>query len=237
MKVVTTCNKLGFDTYGYRILDSWKFWPRDAELTFFTEGFAVDRPGIVARPIDQIQDLTRFKQRYRNYEAVGYMYDVVRFAHKVFAAIEALYDYDGIGVWLDADCVTFKEIPQGFIESQIPHGHYMAMFKRNGLYTETGFWIVDCRHEQHKAFMDTWAEWYRSDAFKGLEAWTDCHTLDATVRKFEKAGLIKTHSLSGQYANAEHPMSFSELGQHIDHCKGQRKIDGKSPENKFREAA
>lgn len=194
-------------------------------------------PNIKAIPNEQIQDLTNFKRRYRNYEPVSYMHDIARFSNKVFAAIDALYDYDGIGVWLDADCVTFKEVSDDLIRSQLPKGNYMAMYKRNGFYTETGFWIMDCSHEQNKAFLDTWAEWYRSDAFKALEGWTDCHTLDATVRKFEKAGLIKTCSLSGEFANDMHPMSKSVLGQYIDHCKGNRKIEGKSPENEFHKAA
>lgn len=238
LRVVTTCNREGFEAYGHRALAGWKNWPTTAELWFYAEQFKVpETSGVRGLDVQILQELMRFKDKYRNYEPVSFLHDVVRFSHKVFAAIHALYDHDDIGVWLDADCVTYKPVSDELIRSLIPADCYMAMFKRNGLYTETGFWVVNCAHEQHKAFLDVWREWYEQGVFKNLDGWTDCHTLDATVRKFEKSGLIKTHNLSGTAANKAHPMSFVEIGKYIDHCKGQRKIEGISPENEFHKAA
>ena len=154
---------------------------------------------------------------------------MVRFSHKVYAAVDALTDYQGIGVWMDADCITRQDIPSGFIENHLNKA-YMAMFKRRGMYTETGFWIADCSNEHHAEFMASWVDWYDSGHFKTLSNWTDCETLDATVRAFEKAGLIKTVSLSGEFDKEMHPMAKSTIGRYIDHCKGARKELGYSPE-------
>lgn len=233
MRVVTTCNKEGFDKYGHRLLETWKNWPNDSELFFYAEGFDVpETGGVFQKPLPS--DLVTFKERYAHYEPASYLFDVARFSNKVFAAIDALFDYKGIGVWLDADCVTFEKIPATLIRDSLPKGDYMAMFKRAGMYTETGFWIMDCSHPQHQEFLMSWKDWYISHSFKTLSNWTDCETLDATVRKFEREKLIKTHSLSGEHEKNMHPMALSEIGKWIDHLKGNRKALGASPENKNR---
>lgn len=237
MRVVTTCHKIGFEAYGHRMMDGWKFWPCESELWFYTEDFDVVGPKVSSIPNTKIQSLQAFKAKYQNYRPVSYLYDVVRFSNKVYAAYDALFEYKGLGVWLDADCVTYKQIPDGYIENLLPKGKYMALFKRDGLYSETGFWIVDCSHPQHQSFLNMWVEWYESGAFKELGNWTDCEMLDATIRKFEKANLIETASLSGQFGREMHPMAKVDLAQYIDHCKGGRKAQGMSPENQFRAAA
>jgi hypothetical protein len=101
------------------------------------------------------------------------------------------------------------------------------------MYTETGMWIMNCAYEGHKAFLDKWRDWYLSDKFKNLPQWHDCFTLDATIRQTK----VPTFNLSGEHSKAMHPMALTEFGKYIDHCKGPRKALGRSPENKFREAA
>jgi len=235
MRVVTTCSKAGFDEYGHRLLETWHHWPKGTELWWYTEGFNLpkDKPdGIVEIDIESLWGLSDFKQRYKKYVPSNYLYDVVRFSHKVYTVTSALAGYQGIGVWMDADCVMLKDIPEGFIEGHL-NGAYIALFKRKGLYSETGFWIVDCNHENHTTFMDAWCQLYDDDLFKQLSNWTDCETLDSTIRVLEKKNIITSTSLSGDFDKVGHPMSKVELGRYIDHCKGQRKKKGFSPENKF----
>lgn len=230
MKVVTTCHKAGFERYGHRVLETWRLWPETAELHFYTEGFDLpETPRVVAHRVEDLPELCAFKAKHGHYKAPNYLFDVVRFSNKVYAACDALKDHKGVGVWLDADCVTRKPIKPGFIEWHLG-GTYLAMLKRAGMYTETGFWVMDCAHEAHSDFLQTWRAWYDTDSFKSLPNWTDCEALDATVRKFEKAGRITTTSLSGQYEKEMHPMAKIELGKYIDHCKGGRKELGYSPE-------
>jgi hypothetical protein len=156
------------------------------------------------------------------------MFDVVRFSNKVFAANDALIDYQGVGCWIDADCVVLKDIPEGFVEGHLQES-YIALLQRKGLYSETGFWIMDCSNPVHRSFLNMWTEWYSSDAFKGLSNWTDCETLDATIRRFQKDGL-KVTNLSGKHDKDTHPLTKIELGKYLDHLKGQRKALGHSPE-------
>lgn len=226
MRVVTTCHKQGFKQYGHRWLDGIKHWP--AECLFYPEGFAVHCPG---KDVSALADLTEWKKRYIHYEPPSWRWDVVKYAHKVFVAHDALRDYDGIGVWLDADCVTFRDIPEGLIETELGDA-YIAHYGRTGHYTETGMWIVNCAHPAHKDFFAWWLQLYHSGNFTRLPEWHDCTTLDAAIKRFTFKGLITVKNLSGEHHLDMHPQSkAAPFCGYIDHCKGERKKEGRSPEN------
>ena len=210
-------------------MESRHNWP-DAEFLYYTEGFEVDCPGKDFRDMPEFYE---WKMRHAAYMPPNWKWDVVRYAHKVFAACDALEGYKGVGVWLDADCVTHKPIPKGLIEAQVGDGVYLAHYARTGRYTETGMWIMDCSHEAHRPFINTWRNWYLSERYKGLSQWHDCFTLDATIRQLG----VKTKNLSGEHHLEAHPQALTEFGKYIDHCKGSRKLKGVSPENKFRDPA
>lgn len=231
IRVVTTCHAAGYDQYGHRFLKSVDNWPAECSFDWYVEGdYVPDHPRVTRHPLADLAGLQQLKRDYADYRPPTYMFDVVRFANKVYAAYDALRNHDGLGVWCDADAVMYAPLPPNWIADQLGDA-YMAMFKRRGMYSETGFWIVNAAHAQHKAFFDTWLKWYESRAFTGLANWTDCETLDATVRKFERAGLITTVSLSGAYEADSHPMAKAEISKYLDHCKGPRKQTGRSPEN------
>lgn len=242
MRVVTTAHKAGMEEHGQRWLDSRKNWPKAAEFCWYTEGYELplqadekNHARIVRKDFSALPEFLEWKARYKGYKPPGWAYNVVGYAHKVFAAIDALYDYQGIGVWLDSDCVTYRKIAPGTIERALGDGNYLGCYQRTGMWTETGFWIMDCSHPEHRAFLDAWKTWYLTDGFKQLHAWHDCMTLDATIRQFKDR--VKVNNLSGAMAKEMHPMAVTELGRYIDHCKGARKVKGVSPENKQREAA
>ena len=236
MRVVTTCHAAGLAEYGHRWLDSRKNWPDGTEFWFYREGYEMPYPDMVVKDLNDDAALMAWKRKLRHYAPPGWRWDVVRFAHKVFAVYDAFYDYDGVGVWLDADCVTYQPMPPGLVEAQVKEA-YLACYQRIGMDTETGFWVMDCSHPEHKAFMDSWRDWYLGEQFKALSQWHDCATLDATIRRFVKAARIKVNNLSGEHMKSMHPQALTEFGQYIDHCKGPRKADGVSLENKFRAAA
>jgi hypothetical protein len=226
MRVVTTSHKAGLDDYGHRWLDSRKNWPKGTEFRYYTEGFDVDCDG---KDFADLPEFMEWKIRHARYRSPDWRFDVVAFAHKVFAIRDALYDYDGVGVWLDADAVTYAEIPRGLIQSYVAR-HYVAGFQRVGMHTETGMIVFDCAHPLHKPFLDKWASWYLTDAFKQLHMWTDCHTFDATCRQLH----APVNNLSREHSKEMHPMALAEIGKYCDHQKGLRKDLDKSPENAFR---
>jgi hypothetical protein len=221
IRVVSTVHKKGWEAYGAGWRDGVHLW-KDAEFVLYTEGFGLTSDQIKAVPIETVDRCVSFKRVHEHYIPPTWTTDVVRWSNKVFASYDALYNYEGLAVWLDADCVTFKEITEEHIRSMLPPGHYMAMFKRIGLPTETGFVVRDCSHPIHKTFMDTWVRWFESGSFKTLNQWCDASTMDATCRLFEKQGLL-TASLSGEFDKELSPMDLAPLSNYITHRKGSRK--------------
>lgn len=233
MRVVTTCHKAGLEQYGHRWLESRKNWPKRTEFVFYAEGYDVDAKGVDVRDIMDVPGFAEWKAKHIHYAPPGWQWDVVRFAHKVFAVTDALIDYEGIGVWLDADVVTYKPIPKGKIESAVS-GHYIAHYGRTGFYTETGMWIVDCSHPEHRSFMDSLRNAYLTEQYQNLPQWHDCMVFDAVLRAYVKSGRVTAKNLSGEFAKDMHPMAKTEFARYLDHTKGNRKAAGYSPENVFR---
>ena len=234
MRVVTTCHKAGWELYGQQCLDGLKKWPAEAEFWWYSDGF--DLPA--AKNVREIKNeglerLQAFKARHRGYKPPDWRFDVVRFSNKAFALYDALRDYDGFGVWMDADIVTHKRMPKDYLRKLLPEGCYIGLFQRDGLHTETGLMLFDCSHPAHKSFMDTYIDWYESDRFKGAHEWHDCIVTDSVLRAFERNNLVKSHNLSGKASNMSHPMAVHDSAQYFDHLKGpKRKAMGRSPERK-----
>jgi hypothetical protein len=137
---------------------------------------------------------------------------------------------------VDGDLVTHADVPAGLLESLVEKD-YIACYRRVGHYTETGMWIVNCAHPEHKNFLDHWRSWYFSGRYRQLFEWHDCTTLDGTIKKFEEADKITVRDLSGEHGKNMHPQALSELSKYFDHCKGPRKAKGYSVENRHRKAA
>ena len=231
LRVISTVHKAGFDEYGSKWLAGIENWPKTTEFHLYTEGFDLDDSRVKSKRVESLERAEKFKKTYEHYKPLAWRWDIVKFSNKVFAAYDSLYDYKGLAVWLDADCNTFAKLPDGYVENLLPEGNYLAMFRRIGWATETGFWVMDCGHPRHKQFMDTWIRWLEAGSFRSLEQWCDASTLDATARMFEKDELIDVNSLSVGYERIEHPMARADLAKYIDHVKGERKKIGYSVEN------
>jgi len=227
MRVVTTCHKAGFDRYGQRFLEGLENWPSH-ELFFYAEGFDADN-----KRCEGLEKLVAFKEKYKGFHPNSWQWDVVRFSNKVYAMHDAAYDCEDLIVWCDADCYAHEKIPDGYIENMLPKDCFLAYFRRKGIHSELGFWLMDGKHPEKKAFLDTWLSWYETGMFKDLRQWHDCESFDATVRLFLRRDRFKVHSLSGAFEKDMHPMAKVELARWLDHTKGGRKDMVHSPENVY----
>lgn len=231
IQMVTTCHKAGFDQYGKEFIDGLKHW-KNTDCHFYAEGFDVE--GAIPKRVEHLQNLERFKAKHKGFTPNSWQWDVIRFSNKVYAMHDTAYECNDLIVWCDADCAAYADIPDGYIESLLPQDCFLAYFRRKGLHTETGFWLMDGNHPEKQAFLDTWLSWYETDKFKDLRQWHDCETFDATVRLFLRRDRFKVHSLSGDFEKHVHPMSQVELARYMSHKKGQlRKRIGYSPESLY----
>jgi hypothetical protein len=229
IRFVTTSHLEGFSLYGRGLLDNWHRMP--ATLDWYAEGYDVPAAErVTQKDCGALSELSAFKARHAKYRPPYYLWDVVRFSHKVFAMHDALRDHDGIGGWIDADVMLLQDVPGDWLRSLLPDGHYAAMFRRKGTHSELGFWLVDCSHPAHKAVFDAALAMYTSDTFKFLEGWTDCHVFDAVLRRFEADGRVKVANLTTE--DCDHPMAArKDFAAYFDHRKGpERKKLGYSPE-------
>jgi len=216
-------------------------WPQDTYLTVYVDDPIPKRNLIrdnrVQYKILKHPDLLKFKERHKNNkEANGlgakskngnkdYMYDAVRFSHKVFTLFQFLEEEEtNILIWLDGDSRTHSPIQVKDILSWIPTDKFAGYLARPWMYTETGFHIFNMDHEIAKPFLNTWKDYYIQDTIFKLDKWTDCHTYDAAKLQFDDR---HWHNLSPD-VKSNHPFINGPLGEFMDHMKGPRKRKGTS---------
>lgn len=237
IRCVTTCHLDGWNQYGSKLLSGWHHFPESCELVWYTEGYSIpDTERVTQIDNSTLTELQEFKKRHSFYRPPYYLWDVVRFSHKVFSVLDALKDHDGLGVWIDADIVPYADMPEDYMERLIGDS-YIAMFRRKGMYSECGFWIVDCSHKSHGEFLGRLRSMYVDGKFKSFHEWHDSYLMDVVIRGMEREGLISIENLSGVHSSEGHPMARADIARYLDHTKGpSRKRLGVSPENDYRKA-
>lgn len=227
----TTFSLEGYNKYAHRVIDTFNsYWDKSIELYVYYDEAPANGWKITANNIHYIplnfDDLERFKIRNINHpkqDTKNFMFDAVRFSHKVYAYVDlALNQNVDIAIWLDGDTITHSPITPPVVMKWLDNKMAGALFRSN--FTETGFHIFDMRYPQAKIFMDKWLDYYNSDKIWSLEAYTDCHTYDATVKEFD-INLWNNLSPTKQHP---HPFINGILGKHMDHTKGPRKALGHS---------
>lgn len=203
---------------------------------------------------DESKDLVNFKERHKNdpvahgkaskspkgltripssnlkhkakHEGIdSFLYDAVRFSHKVFTVISASENIKSdILIWLDGDVKTFRKIPENFFENLIPNDTHLTYLGREEKYSECGFVAYNKNHKVHDIFIKIWKELYENDTVFNLEEWHDSYVFDYVRNLFD----VKNNNLNYYVKDNGHPFINSELGNYLDHLKGKRKEIGHS---------
>jgi hypothetical protein len=254
-RAVTTCHPEGWRLYGRRMAKLFAlYWPADVHLNLYAEGFKPDNTLPSHRVFPLPEWMLKFKARHcddpvKNGRGDARKYnlllDAVRFSHKVGAVIDsierALYEGDNAPdtlIWVDADTVTHSLVShdflRGLVDNQPVHPPEakpaISWLNRDKKYPECGFVMFHVPHPAMPALVATWKAFYTEDRFLHLDAWTDCHTLQASVDEVN----APWSSLSGPYSSLGHPFINGPLGAVMDHLKGDRKREGKSRRHDLR---
>ena len=228
MLAVTSFNTKLYEKYARQLIESLHNLP--CKLVVYAED-DLTIPGVEVVRFDD-PDLNRFLDAVKEYEASSWQFDVKRFAYKVFAFSDCAKKQDDLVLWLDADVVIDKAIPESFLRGLLDSGSYIGNFDRtcpDAPYTESGFVIVDASMKCNQAFMDAYRNVYLSGKIFDLPQWHDCYALDYVIHKMRN--IINPTSLSGALKTELHPIVMSSLGEYLDHRKGpKRKELGFSPE-------
>ena len=153
----------------------------------------------------------------------SFLWNAVRFSHKVFCQIHAATTLDAdIMFWLDADTLTFRPITEDIYSKWLPDDCYVSYLGRE-TYTECGFIAYNLKNEYNKEFMQRWGDLYNNGGLFKLREWHDCIAFDTARTVMEKEGKITSHNLNADNKIRGHPFINSVLGEYLDHLKGHRK--------------
>lgn len=159
---------------------------------------------------------------------VGYWWDAVRFSHKAFSLFHAA-EHCGADVliWLDADILVFADIPRSFIEKVTPRECLVSFLKRPK-YSECGFVGYNLRHPAIRDFFAAFKAFYTTDKILKQREYHDSWLFDLVRKNFERKG-HRTYDIGeGVGLHAGHVFVNSQLGDYMDHMKGNRKSEGSS---------
>lgn len=262
--IVTTFNDDGYNRYGKNMIECFdKYWDKDVDLYVYYEEskptHSSSRVHYVS--LNEVSpDIVAFKQKYKNDPVANgnigispngisrpekvsekwkskssFLWDAVRFSHKVYAICHAARNVEAdVLIWMDADIVTHDNMTLQFLSGYTPEDVYTCSLKRDGKYTECGFVSYNLRHPYNETFMSRWENLYNSGELFDMREWHDSYVYDQVRIQLENENKITSHSYSGEYSNTGHPFVNCELGNYMDHLKGNRKDVGHSRQKDLR---
>jgi len=230
---ITSFNAEGYKRYGKDFVDSWlKYWPSSIRLTVFYEGEESDFemvPGVSWHPIESVEFLKDFMDGLRfpiMNGLVGDHYDInydARMCRKVFMQVHASRLYRGKVFWIDGDSVTYKHVPETFLDECLPDEALCCFLGRDGwYYTESGFLGINADHPIAGRFLKNYVHVPIVGTNFTQQGWHDCFVFDA-VRHVMGNGPEFVNLAKHVRHGHMHPFQVSAPGQYMMHLKGKRK--------------
>jgi hypothetical protein len=238
-EVFTTMDSQIYNDYGYLMVESFlKHWPVEVSLHVYKQdAFDLPKdPRIVERSLTATAtaEHAAFMERHRGrpdqQNPLELTLGACRFAYKSFVVFDHCMDSErrfreggdvDYAIWLDADTVTFRDIPIDFLKSLTGFMPYVTYLGRENNYTECGFVIYCTAHSKNQRFMNEWRQLYVEDKIFELKEWHDSYIFDQLRKKF--LNFHAEHNLTPWGKDYEHVFINSCLGAYIDHFKGPRK--------------
>lgn len=232
--VVTSFSPDGAELYGRRMVESYlAHWPIVHEpLVVY-----LDAPVHPSLPVEErwTRDLSEWvacRQRWGDDPVLRgrstperplnkpykYQWDLVRFSVKPFVWRDAARRLgQGVLTWLDGDTLTRHRVSAGWT-TRLLNGADVAFLGRGGMHPETGY--VGFRIPEALPLLEWCCETYRTDRFREIYGWTDCHILRAGLA----AVPLRTRDLTSHlYDGHSHIWPVSPLARYLTHLKGKQK--------------
>lgn len=244
--VITGFRNADYELYGKRFLTTFaRYWPDDVKLYYYIDGNRIDAPRGVCLSQSLCNGLDEFLARHQSdpekcgrkpsalwkpkYIARGYnfRFDAVKFIKQLMIPEHAamLLPDGEVMAWLDGDVVSINPVPPNMIETLLGDAD-LCFLGRTRIYSEIGFWAVRL-NVRTRLFVNLLAGMYRSDAVFDLPEWHSAFVFDHC------RGLVPGLKQNNLTPNGNgHVWMQSPLAAFSDHCKGERKMAGVSPERK-----
>ena len=171
----------------------------------------------------------------------SYLWNAVKFSYKVSCithAVKTYKDFDYI-IWLDDDTFTFRPIPKEFIESLCPKETlvtYLGREKKDNVkYPECGLVCYNMQHPLIQNFIQEWEDMYSTGKIFDLLEWHDSYVFWHMTKEYRKKNGVLVNDIGyAKGVKGHHVFVNSELGQYIDHFKGDRKETQRSTADDIR---
>jgi len=227
--VITSFNKDYYERIGSACVQSWlQHWHADIELHCYVEGFRMEHHPRI-RQID-FEDLC---DGYRAFQASELKPRVKTFAKKAYSIMHAMehFDCDRL-VWIDADTITTAPVDRTDIENLCPHevcATFMGVYHHldKNVHTsplmfsaETGFFILNTRHERFAAFSKRYREYYDQRLDQGLRRFYDGEVFGAVVQDLSPVTTFRDlcAALPKAYNS---PLRHTPVGRFLVHHKSK----------------
>jgi len=224
--MMTSMDKKYYEASGKAMMASWK---RHAEVIgdLFVYNEQLFEPKI--KNVQKAgwmlgEEFVKFQRRHSNSK-------IKTFAKKAFPIIDAMdrfVEYDRI-VWVDADAVFTQNFPRMLIELIAPDDvlstHFSVYHQKNDIEyhsCETGFFILNRRHEGFKDFCDLYKDIYYNDRDEELDLrrFYDGEVYGKCVELMEEKGYKMLNLNTGKHKT---PISRSLIAPYVSHFKASLK--------------
>jgi len=159
MKVITTFSIDGYELYGKRMIDTWlRYWPNNAELIVYTEGYRLKEKDSRLTEIDiddSCPNLKIFKEKsyniiVSNKKEKRHIDKAIRWSHKIYAISHALNTSQDYLLFLDGDTYTTNPIKISLSQDLVKDHLFAVHFEiiKDTLHFETGLISFNLKHKQ-----------------------------------------------------------------------------------------
>ena len=152
----------------------------------------------------------------------NYVWRAQTFAVKPFVWLAAaLTLQEGLLVWLDADCIVTRPVPETLVGEVLGRAD-VAYLGRGPMHPETG--LVVFRVPQAIPLLRNGVDCYATGHYRHLSSgWTDCHVLrEALLRTGAKAIDLTSARHGLDWNSSVNAMALSPFGPYVIHLKGGR---------------
>lgn len=175
------------------------------------------------------EEQKNFIEKYKDNKPESYLWDVVKFSHKIFAlekCADAIKDDIDYLIWLDADVITKQPVTYEWLKTVLPGDREVVSYLgREGFYSECGWVAYNLKPIKGKCagyeLLREMKDEYISGNFQQYDrGWTDCHVLDHCLKHKKALNLSSFYEKNVTDINV---WNKSKLAETMTHRKGNRK--------------
>ena len=247
--LVTSFRGDHWNIYAKDCIESFiQHWPKDTKLYAYYNDWP--ERGLQTYDSDRVEfidlmsvstELCEFFKKFKSpKDTPNWRTDVKRWAYKVYTEYEFFVKNPpkcDVGIWIDADTVTYNDIPKAKLEEWMPKDKDIAVLGREAVnYIEAGFVMMQMTELNKALFADLFGVWNSGEIYNYKE-WHDAFVFTRIMNLHQAHGL-QINNLSPHCADLN-AFEASPLVRYMYHNKGllkfkQEQASQESPQTKVK---